>query len=133
MPHRTLAAVWPSERHWTLALGAGTLLVAGLTLGPVLRPAPHAPTVTRTALPPPAQPQAAAPEYPTTASVQPLISGRVNLNSASQEQLEALPKIGPALAGRILQGRPYRSLADLDRVKGIGPSTLSALAPLVTF
>lgn len=133
MPHRTLAAVWLSERHWTLALGAGVLLVAGLTLGPVLRPASHAPTVTRVALPPRAQPQVAAPEYPTTASVQPLISGRLNLNSASREQLEALPKVGPALAGRILEGRPYRTLSDLDRVKGVGPSTLSALAPLVTF
>lgn len=90
------------------------------------------------ALPLPAQPQAAqsqaaAPDYPTTASVRPLISGRVNLNSATLEQLEALPRIGPALAARVVKGRPYRSLADLDAVSGIGPSTLAALAPLVTF
>nr|WP_221269838.1 helix-hairpin-helix domain-containing protein [Deinococcus budaensis] len=119
-----------------MALGGGVLLVAGLALGPLLRPAP-APTVTRAALPLPTpatgQPPVAAPEYPTTASVQPLISGRVNLNSASREQLEALPKVGPALAARIMAARPYRSLADLDRVKGIGPSTLSALTPLVSF
>jgi len=121
----------PSERSWLLVLGGGLVVVAGLALGPVLRPVAPAPTVTRVALPPPAQP--AAPEYPTTASVKPLISGRVNLNSASREQLEALPKIGPSLAARILAGRPYRSLADLDGVKGIGPSTLSALTPLVTF
>lgn len=122
----------PSDRAWTAVLGAGVLIVAGLALGPALRPAPAAPTVTRVALPPPAA-SGPAPEYPTTVSVQPLISGRVNLNSASPEQLEALPRVGPALAARIRQGRPYRSLADLDRVKGIGPSTLSALAPLVTF
>lgn len=115
-----------------LALGVGVLLVAGLALGPLLRPA-TAPTVTRAALPAPAQAAAPAPEYPTTASVKPLISGRVNLNSASREQLEALPRVGPALAARIVAARPYRSLADLDRVKGIGPSTLAALAPLVTF
>lgn len=112
--------------------------MAGLALGPLLRPTAPAPTVTRVALTPPAQPQvtqpqAAAPEYPTTASVQPLISGRVNLNTATPEQLEALPRIGPALAARIVQARPYRSLADLDAVKGIGPSTLSALTPLVSF
>lgn len=123
----------PSERPWVLALGGGLLLVAGLALGPVLRPVVPAPAVTRVALPLPAQAAVAAPEYPTTASVQPLISGRVNLNSASREQLEALPKVGPALAARIESARPYRSLADLDRVKGIGSSTLSALAPLVTF
>lgn len=123
----------PSERPWLLVLGGGLAVVAGLTLGPVLRPVAPAPTVTRVALPLPTQPATPAPEYPTTASVQPLISGRVNLNSASREQLEALPRVGPALAARILAARPYRSLADLDRVKGIGPSTLSALAPLVSF
>ncbi|WP_026332194.1 ComEA family DNA-binding protein [Deinococcus apachensis] len=122
-----------AERLWTLVLVVGLLVVAGLALGPVLHPAARAPTVTHVALPPPAQSGEAAPEYPTTASVQPLISGRVNLNSATPEQLEALPKVGPALAARIVQGRPYRSLADLDRVKGIGPSTLAALRPLVTF
>lgn len=122
-----------SERHWTLLLALGVLTVGGLALGPVLLPHARAPTVTHTDLSPPVQAEEAAPEYPTTASVKPLISGRLNLNSASVEQLEALPKIGPALAARIVAGRPYRSLADLDRVSGIGPSTLSALTPLVTF
>ena len=124
-----------SERHWTVLLALGVLTVGGLALGPVLLPHAQAPTVTHAQLPPPAPgtPEPAAPEYPTTASVKPLISGRLNLNSASVEQLEALPKVGPALATRIVAGRPYRSLADLDRVSGIGPSTLSALTPLVTF
>lgn len=123
----------PTERHWTALLAVGLLAVAALTLGPVLRPAATTPTVTRVVLPPPATPQGAAPEYPTTGSVTPLISGRLNLNTATPEQLEALPRIGPALAARIVAGRPYRSLADLDRVKGIGPSTLADLTPLVTF
>nr|WP_256487934.1 ComEA family DNA-binding protein [Deinococcus sp. HSC-46F16] len=116
-------------------LAGGLLAVGALTLGPALRPAAQAPTVTRVALPPPhpSTLQAQAPEYPTTASVTPLISGKLNLNTATLEQLEALPRIGPALAARIVAGRPYRSLADLDRVKGIGPSTLEDLAPLVKF
>ncbi|BDP40991.1 competence protein ComEA [Deinococcus aetherius] len=127
--------MWISERHWTLLLAVGVLTVGGLALGPALFPQAHGPTVTHAEVPPPAgaQEPVAAPEYPATASVKPLISGRVNLNSASTEQLEALPKIGPALAARIVAGRPYRSLADLDQVSGIGPSTLSALTPLVTF
>ncbi|WP_034384962.1 ComEA family DNA-binding protein [Deinococcus sp. YIM 77859] len=113
-------------------LAGGLLTVAGLALAPVLHPTAPVPTVTRVALPPPA-PAQLAPEYPTTASVKPLLSGRLNLNTASLEQLEALPRVGPALAARIVQGRPYRSLADLDRVKGIGPATLQVLRPLVTF
>lgn len=121
-----------SERTWTAALAGGVLLVGGLSLEPVLRPTPQVPTVTRAALPPPPNADP-APEYPTTASIKPLISGKLDLNTASLEQLEALPKVGPSLAKKIVEGRPYRSLADLDAVKGIGPSTLKALAPLVKF
>ncbi|GEM87381.1 ComEA family DNA-binding protein [Meiothermus granaticius] len=58
---------------------------------------------------------------------------KVNLNTASQAELESLPRVGPALARRILEGRPYRSLEDLDRVKGVGPKMLELLAPLVSF
>lgn len=56
---------------------------------------------------------------------------RLHLNTASAAQLESLPRVGPTLAARIRAGRPYRDVADLDRVKGIGPATLRALAPFV--
>ncbi len=52
---------------------------------------------------------------------------KVPVNRATQAELEALPGIGPTLAQRIIAGRPYRSLKDLDRVKGIGPKTLEKL------
>lgn len=124
----------PNDRVWLSALASGTLLVGGLTLGPVLAPRPQAPAVTRTALPPVQTPaHTEPPTYPTTASVTPLISGRVNLNTATQEQLEALPRVGPALAQKIIAGRPYRSLTDLDNVKGVGEATLRELTPLVTW
>jgi competence protein ComEA len=61
----------------------------------------------------------------------------VNVNTASQTQLEALPCIGPALAGRIIAYReangPFRALEDLDLVKGIGSACLADLKDLVTF
>ena len=127
----------PAEPLWTLALALGTLGVAGLTLGPALWPRPHAPQVMHAAPAPVSAADAGAgagpPTYATTASVRPLISGRVNLNTSTREQLEALPKVGPALAARIEAARPLRSLADLDAIKGVGPAALEQLAPLVRF
>ncbi|MDB5045578.1 MAG: competence protein ComEA [Deinococcus sp.] len=124
-----------SERKWALALAAGVLLLGGLTLGPALFPSPRVPTITRQTLAPVAAAPSAdpAPVYPRTASVQPLISGRLNLNTATSEQLEALPEVGPSMAALIVKARPLRSLADLDAIKGVGESTLKALTPLVSF
>ena len=59
-------------------------------------------------------------------------AARVDLNHASAEALEALPGIGPTLAGRIVADRaargPFRRTADLDRVRGVGPALLRRLA-----
>ncbi len=109
-----------------LALGCGAW-----ALWPAVFPSPRVPSVTHIALPP--LQTEAAPEYQETASITPLISGRLNLNAATQEQLEALPRIGPALAGRIIAARPLHGLSDLDGVKGIGPSLMKTLTPLVSF
>jgi competence protein ComEA len=57
---------------------------------------------------------------------------RLNINTATVQELEALPGIGPVLAGRIIAGRPYRAVEDLDRVPGIGPKRLGKIRPLVT-
>jgi competence ComEA-like helix-hairpin-helix protein len=59
-------------------------------------------------------------------------TGRINVNTASQAELEALPGIGPVIGRRIVEGRPYRSVEDLDRVKGIGSKRLEEIRPLVT-
>lgn len=56
---------------------------------------------------------------------------RVSLNSATPEQLDALPGVGPVLAGRIVLNRPYGELEDVMRVPGIGPATFERLRPLV--
>ncbi|WP_425146495.1 ComEA family DNA-binding protein [Deinococcus sp.] len=121
------------QTRWSAALVLTALLCGLWSLWPSAFPAARVPTVTHTALPALRTPAQAAPTYPQTASITPLLSGKLNLNTASEQQLEALPKVGPALAARIIQGRPYRSLADLDAVKGIGPSLLRVLTPLVSF
>jgi competence ComEA-like helix-hairpin-helix protein len=60
----------------------------------------------------------------------------VDLNRASQAELETLPGIGPAKAADIIAWReangPFTSPEQLDDVPGIGPATLSRLLPLVT-
>jgi competence protein ComEA len=57
---------------------------------------------------------------------------RLNVNTATAWELEALPGIGPVLAGRIIAGRSYRAVEELDRVPGIGPKRLGRIRPLVT-
>lgn len=58
----------------------------------------------------------------------------VNLNTATAAQLRLLPRVGPALAERILRARarrPFRQLGALRRIRGIGRVTLRWLAPHV--
>ena len=57
--------------------------------------------------------------------------GAVDLNSASQKDLEALPGVGPATAKKIVAGRPYSSVGDLGRA-GVSAATISKISPLVT-
>jgi competence ComEA-like helix-hairpin-helix protein len=63
-----------------------------------------------------------------------VLSGRLDPNTATAAQLQALPGIGPSLSARILEERgrgAFLDVQDLQRVKGIGPKTVERLAPLV--
>lgn len=63
-------------------------------------------------------------------------TGPVNVNTATKDQLEALPGVGPVLADAILSERQkrggFRSVDDLLSVRGIGEQRLADLRPLVT-
>ncbi|GAP95750.1 hypothetical protein NIES2104_22740 [Leptolyngbya sp. NIES-2104] len=59
--------------------------------------------------------------------------GRVNLNTATQAELEALPGVGAGLAKRMIQARPFHSLEDLDRVPGVGKKSIERLRDRVTW
>jgi Helix-hairpin-helix motif len=57
--------------------------------------------------------------------------GKVDLNSASETELDKLPGVGKATAKKIIAGRPYQSVDDLSKA-GVPKSTIEKLAPLVT-
>ena len=63
-------------------------------------------------------------------------SGLVSLNRAGDKELEELPGIGPALAGRIVAWREanggFKSIQDLLKVSGIGENLLAGVIDLVT-
>ena len=63
-------------------------------------------------------------------------SGPVNLNTATADELDTLPGVGPATAAAIIAHReqhgPFASVDDLGDVRGIGPTKLEALRGLVT-
>ena len=65
------------------------------------------------------------------AVVAPSTGGTIDLNTADAATLEELPGIGPALAKAIIDGRPYKSVDELDDVKGIGPAKLAQIKPKV--
>ncbi|MDF1561415.1 MAG: helix-hairpin-helix domain-containing protein [Deltaproteobacteria bacterium] len=67
-----------------------------------------------------------------TTKAKPVLTGKINLNTASEAELQLLPGIGPAKAKRIVGVRtvkPYGRPADLVKVKGIGPKTVQKLMP----
>ena len=63
-------------------------------------------------------------------------SGLVNLNTADAATLDTLPRVGPAMAARIIEWResngPFVAIEDLLSITGIGDKTFEGLRALVT-
>jgi competence protein ComEA len=125
----------PQER---LALGVAALLLAGGAAARTLRTEPVDPALTG---PPAAEASASHLVAQVADSVEraarrstPLAPGeRIDPNTASADELDRLPKVGPALARRIVEWRgshgAFRTMAELDSVPGVGPALLRDAGP----
>jgi len=75
-------------------------------------------------------PVLAAPKAGDVKAVTP--AGTVDLNAASQAELEKLPGVGPAAAKKIIAGRPYASTSELSTKAKLPAKTVEKISPLVT-
>ncbi len=143
--------VTPSERHALLFFAAVALLGAGVRLrragepGPGFQPAlqrqidavdsarwQRSSRVSRSS-----RSRESSTAIRSITSIPSTTSTPLDLDTAPAEALERLPRIGPALAKRIIADRdslgPFGSLEGFQRVKGVGPAMARTLAPYVTF
>lgn len=74
---------------------------------------------------PTATPSAVAPLTKPTA-------GKININTATAEELDNLPGLGPTRVERIVAGRPYSKIEDLRKIPGIGSTTYDRIKDLIT-
>jgi competence ComEA-like helix-hairpin-helix protein len=100
-------------------------------------PPPVAPTPTPKPAPPTPAPTSPLPGSPKPAPVKAAsLTKLININTATKAELELLPRVGPALAQRILDYRAqhgqFKTIEELDNVKGIGTKTMELLRPLIT-
>ena len=125
----------------TLSAVAGSAVALSVLTGCAAEPEPiiiETPVVTLTAYampeptskPSPTARPSPTPEAPTA------LPTRININTASARQLEALPRIGPATAQRIVEYRQahgaFTSAEALMDVSGIGQATFDAVKDLIT-
>jgi|GEM_PF-3012594 len=113
----------PNERPYAAPLAAVAAIVA---LGALLSLGRHHERARALRL------EDAITETPDAGSSEPLptveaILAPIDVNHASSRDLTRLPRIGPALAARIIAHRPFSDVEDLARVPGIGPRTIERL------
>jgi competence protein ComEA len=71
-------------------------------------------------------------EKPSGPAVKLAPGQKININTASKEQLDALPGIGPVKARLIIDGRPYQKIEDIMKVKGIKQGEFNKIKDLIT-
>ena len=57
---------------------------------------------------------------------------KININTASKEELDVLPGIGPVRAQAIIDGRPFKTIEDVMKVKGIKEVEFGKIKDMIT-
>ncbi|MCE9574840.1 MAG: helix-hairpin-helix domain-containing protein [Deltaproteobacteria bacterium] len=118
-----------------LAIAIAALLVTGATTWMSATPALAAPAATAAAPAPAGGAASADDDRPAPRRGGKSVSGKLNLNTATEEQLILLPGVGPSKAERVVAYRakhgPFKRVADLRRVKGFGYRSLKKLEPFL--
>ncbi|HRF59355.1 MAG TPA: ComEA family DNA-binding protein [Fimbriimonadaceae bacterium] len=82
-----------------------------------------------------AEPSAKAPSKASGGTSEALAPASISINTADSTQLDLLPGVGPATAAKIIEYRSahggFRSIDELEQVKGIGPKKLAKMRPFL--
>jgi len=143
IPEKTIVSIKPYVRVGAAPVSAkpeagkkvGTPARTTSPQQPVIPPPPAKRTIKEVpvkAMPAPAE-RAKSPAKVSTQPPARLAPGQVvNLNTATKEQLEALPDIGPVKAQAIIDGRPYKNTQDIMKIKGIKEGTFNKIKDYIT-
>ena len=66
-------------------------------------------------------------DYQKKLAALPDLEGKLNINTATKEELILLPGIGPTYSKRIIEARPFNRIEDILKIKGIGPKTFERI------